>query len=594
MRQKHERLFELWGMIGIKNLQENRLLAVHQHVDNIYDTMIEEEEQNLDKITKNIQKYHRERMELRRDLGVNTNDDTDEAGLGLVDVEHKIRTEVLNLREKKAVRMKVYEDARMAEKVYCDSTGSLPIEVVFDRMPTDANLKQIERHTQSLKELRSKREGEFEALTYEIRNLYEKLELEPRNSKERHIICDSIETIVLSSEILETTKSILQDLQDEMQTNKEAAIEILSKMTKISEKLNLPCDLASKKRDFYCTRVVAELQEDLAQLEQERKKHMKVFIESAANELEQMWDNCFVSDTEKQIFKAQLDQNPDDEEFVLEQYESQVQTWSKYHDQHQLIISKVTEWKTLWADKLQLETCKNDPGRLGNFKALREEEKREKRVKNKLPKVVEDIERLAKQYKSDTGKDFLIDGMVFTDINTYQQTKHDEEVKQERDKKKLEKEKLKMLEHTYGTLPTSKQTPLRGNRTLRQVKRLQHDTKNFGKDTKTFATPSKPVSAYTPGRRALRERNETFVSGSNMLIKDSIASVNENNIFDNADVASSTLKSEQIRQNLPTPIKNNAMSSLKRYNTMSASSSRSTRNRTLRSGKNLAVIPFRP
>ena len=333
--------------------------------------------------------------------------------------------------------------------------------------------------------MRSKREGEFEALTYEIRNLYEKLELEPRNSKERHIICDSIETIVLSSEILETTKSILQDLQDEMQTNKEAAIEILSKMTKISEKLNLPCDLASKKRDFYCTRVVAELQEDLAQLEQERKKHMKVFIESAANELEQMWDNCFVSETEKQIFKAHLDQNPDDEEFVLEQYESQVQTWSKYHDQHQLIISKVTEWKTLWADKLQLETCKNDPGRLGNFKALREEEKREKRVKNKLPKVVEDIERLAKQYKSDTGKDFLIHGMVFTDMNTYQQTKHDEEVKQERDKKKLEKEKLKMLEHTYGTLPTSKQTPLRGNRTLRQVKRLQHDTKNFGKVNKT-------------------------------------------------------------------------------------------------------------
>ena len=63
---------------------------------------------------------------------------------------------------------------------------------------------------------------------------------------------------------------------------------------------------------------------------------------------------------------------------------------------------------------------------------------------------------------------------------------------------------------------------------------------------KTFATPSKPLSAQTPGRRALRERNETFVSGSNMLIKDSIASVNDNNIFDNADVASSTLKSEQI------------------------------------------------
>ena len=153
MRQKHDRLFELWGMIGIKNLQEDRLSAVHQHVDNIYDTMIEEEEQNLDKITKNIQKYVRERMELRRDLGVGNvgNDDIDEAGLGLVDVEHKIRTEVVALREKKAVRMKVYDEARAAEKVYCESTGSLPCEVVYERMPTDANLKEIEKHTSSLK-----------------------------------------------------------------------------------------------------------------------------------------------------------------------------------------------------------------------------------------------------------------------------------------------------------------------------------------------------------------------------------------------------------------------------------------------------------
>ena len=153
MRQKHDRLFELWGMIGIKNLQEDRLSAVHQHVDNIYDTMIEEEEQNLDKITKNIQKYVRERMELRRDLGVGNvgNDDIDEAGLGLVDVEHKIRTEVVALREKKAVRMKVYDEARAAEKVYCESTGSLPCEVVYERMPTDANLKEIEKHTLSLK-----------------------------------------------------------------------------------------------------------------------------------------------------------------------------------------------------------------------------------------------------------------------------------------------------------------------------------------------------------------------------------------------------------------------------------------------------------
>ena len=45
-------------------------------------------------------------------------------------------------------------------------------------------------------------------------------------------------------------------------------------------------------------------------------------------------------------------------------------------------------------------------------------------------------------------------------------------------------------------------------------------------------------------RRPLRDRNDTYVSGSHMA-KVSIASVNEN-IFSTADIASSTLKADQI------------------------------------------------
>lgn len=321
-------------------------------------------------------------------------------------------------------------------------------------------------------------------MTNDIRAMYDKLELEPRNSKERQIVCDSIDSITLSGELMEFTKSIVQLLEDEMQTNNETANEILTKIRKISEKLRLPCDLASKQREFYSTRIVGELQEELTQLEQERKKHMKLFIESASTELEQEWTKCFASDKDKIAFNAKVDKNLEDEEYVLEQYENETQIWKKYYDQHQLIISKVKEWYTLWEDKLQLETCKNDPGRLGNFKALREEEKRENRVKKRLPKVVEEIERLAKQYKSETAKEFLICGMIFTDMNHHQQAKHDQDVQRERDKKKMEKERLKMHEHTYGSLPPSK-TPLRGNRTMRQVKRLQHETKLIGKVNKT-------------------------------------------------------------------------------------------------------------
>merc|ERR1719273_390828 len=92
----------------------------------------------------------------------------------------------------------------------------------------------------------------------------------------------------------------------------------------------------------------------------------------------------------------------------------------------------------------------------------------------------------------------------------------------------------------YGSMP---KTPT-SNRTLRQVKRLQQNSKLLGKDLKngkSFATPRpRTPTVRTPGRSALRERNgirnETFVSGS-IMTKASIATI-DGHIFSNADVAS--------------------------------------------------------
>ena len=55
------------------------------------------------------------------------------------------------------------------------------------------------------------------------------------------------------------------------------------------------------------------------------------------------------------------------------------------------------------------------------------------------------------------------------------------------------------------------------------------------------------TGTLTPGskRRALRERNETYVSGSNMK-KATIAPVTGNIFQGSEDVASSTLKADQI------------------------------------------------
>ncbi len=260
--------------------------------------------------------------------------------------------------------------------------------------------------------------------------MYEKLEVEPRNTNERHLVCSSINSIVLSQDTMDRIELILQGLETEMQSNYEVAREIIESIKHISEKLNLPCDLASKQKDFYSSRMIEEFRQELKCLEEERKKHMSIFIKSAASDLEQLWEKCYASDDVKTAFNSILDTKDDDEELILTHYESNIKAWMTFFEDHRLIISKIHEWYGLWNDRLELETCMKDPSRLGNFKMLREEEKKRNRVNKRLPKIVEEIERLAATYHDEKGKDFLIYGLDFHQLNERQQRKHEQAVLQ--------------------------------------------------------------------------------------------------------------------------------------------------------------------
>ena len=59
----------------------------------------------------------------------------------------------------------------------------------------------------------------FDELTDKIRRMYDRLEIEPRNSEERHLIFSNIESIQLSSKTMTAVNDLLQNLEFEMCTN---------------------------------------------------------------------------------------------------------------------------------------------------------------------------------------------------------------------------------------------------------------------------------------------------------------------------------------------------------------------------------------
>ena len=96
-----------------------------------------------------------------------------------------------------------------------------------------------------------------------------------------------------------------------------------------------------------------------------------------------------------------------------------------------------------------------------------------KKVNTKLPKAVEDIRRWMNELKS-RGKEFLINGMTFEELNELQENGHDQQVQEEKERKKEEKKKIMVTESIYGVIKNP--IPV-GNRSKKPVKRLQHDSK---------------------------------------------------------------------------------------------------------------------
>ena len=107
-----------------------------------------------------------------------------------------------------------------------------------------------------LQELRRNRETEFESVMDEIRRYYDRLEIEPRNSQERHLVCSIVDEIQLSSETMVAAKDLIQSLEYQMTTNNETAKEIIDKIQSISEKLKMPVDMAAIRHEFYSSRML--------------------------------------------------------------------------------------------------------------------------------------------------------------------------------------------------------------------------------------------------------------------------------------------------------------------------------------------------
>ena len=188
--------------------------------------------------------------------------------------------------------------------------------------------------------LRQQRLKVYNDLKDELVLLYTKLDIEPRSTLERNILCDD-EYLVLKVADQEAMEKAISKLKAEDEVNTAECRKILGKIDFITRQLGDRMakftldDLTSSEK------VIKTMKAELQDLEVERKKHMVEFIENSKQELESAWHACYAGDREKEQFLLRTETITDDEK-LLSAYEDEINKWQTYQNENKTILEKVS------------------------------------------------------------------------------------------------------------------------------------------------------------------------------------------------------------------------------------------------------------
>ncbi len=179
----------------------------------------------------------------------------------------------------------------------------------------------------------------FTELKDELMLLYTKLDIEPRSTLERNVLCDD-EYIALRLQDQNQMESAITKLKAEDEANTAECKKILTKIEFITRQLGTVAPFTMDD-ETSSAKVIEKMRAALSELEKERKKHMAEFIDKSKKEVESLWDACFVGGEHRNEFLGRAEMI-NDQEKLLTSYEDEINTWKTYSDTNKNLLKKVS------------------------------------------------------------------------------------------------------------------------------------------------------------------------------------------------------------------------------------------------------------
>ena len=471
--------------------------------------ILENEEVLEDKIEENIDVLHKKikdicfKLHIKYDeLKLIKNIDN----LSLLQQEEAFKIEYKKLEKEVNKRVEEYEHLLRNEAQFCDKLRVKKTEFTKGSIPSEHDITSLQKRIDELEKLVQTRKREMIQLQQEITDLNQELDTSRSDSFVEAIIFESVDNLTLSDEDMRKAIELRDELKRKREILNENIRSLRSKIFELWTKLSIenPEFTAfltdnSQTRDMTKRQLVAELEKEHERCVQIKMENMQKFIEAIRVEIREMCQRMFIGDKEIKKMNQDFLCSTEYTEQLLTVHEERLEDLKFRFEECQALYEKTTEWSNLWNKFVQFEEKTKDPMR---FKQrgynMLEEEKQRKKFNSELPKMEDELKKLAIEYaEMNGGQEFSVFGQPFGDFLLTTKLDYEESKQKEKIEKQVLKDTQRKNESRFGSKP---KTPLALKNKRKMMSNNQDSHLNTpGRHSKLQRTDMTASTVHTPG-----------------------------------------------------------------------------------------------
>ncbi|XP_008195217.1 protein regulator of cytokinesis 1 isoform X1 [Tribolium castaneum] len=353
------------------------------------------------------------------------------------------------------IRRREFSDLQEKELELCARLGRAPRLVPGVPLSLPPELEELEAYVEYLETEAMEREEVFFQLKEKIVEIVSELEMCPNLEFEKDILNLSNTQVRITDAEMEQLRQFHDQLVKRLADVTEEVEELRSRIDDLWKKLEV--DLVERD-DFrarhvgHSLKTLEALKDELNRLKAMKKAKLPSFILKQRDELEEWWEKCHCTQTQRDDFTFYYSDCFTEDLFDI--HEREIQKWKNYYDGNSKIFALLKEFKTLWTEHIELESNSKGVNRYKNRGGqLLIEERNRNKLKKRLLVVEDKLRSLAQAYLVRNGQEFETFGQT---IDDYIQQLHENKERDFKQKLSAKKQQREPQPSTSSGVPTSR------------------------------------------------------------------------------------------------------------------------------------------